>query len=511
MKKILITFFALSFLFSSCEFDKGFEEMNVNPTSANQVNVANKFTYLITKVSGERYENWRNSMIYNSTIMQHHAENNWWAGDTYNRNEQWTFALFERGYPQQVKNIEDIIDQLNKEGESGTTMAMARILRVFIYHRLTDLYGDVPYSEAGKGYINGTLKPKYDAQQDIYMDMLSELEGAVAQISGDSSVGGADIVFEGNGAHWKAFGNSLMLRLAMRLTQADASTAQAWAVKAISGGTMTSNAHIAKIRHGDGVSGSRNGHGEVFMADQGSRISTSFMSRMDGDPRKTRLFMRNSDKSQAVADLIGMKNGLKNDPYTDLDGNAVPAAKDWPTVGAGDTGRFAMAATELQSTTAPMVMQTYAEVELLKAEAAIRGWISTSDKDHYEAGVTAAMMMLSDLYPGMTAITQSEADSFLSGPGAYKTGGSVAARWEQVMDQYWIATYFNEYEAYSNWRRSGFPNISPTRHPSSYTSGQFMIRMIYPTSESSNNAENYAAAVARQGADLYTTPVWWDK
>jgi hypothetical protein len=74
-------------------------------------------------------------------------------------------------------------------------MAMARILRVFIYHRLTDLYGDVPYSEAGKGYINGTLKPKYDAQQDIYMDMLSELEGAVAQISGDSSVGGADIVF----------------------------------------------------------------------------------------------------------------------------------------------------------------------------------------------------------------------------------------------------------------------------------------------------------------------------
>tara|TARA_B100000963_G_scaffold57272_1_gene45364 strand:+ start:2924 stop:4435 length:1512 start_codon:yes stop_codon:yes gene_type:complete len=503
MKKILITFLALGFLFTSCEFDKGFEEMNINPNAAAQIDAANKFTYLLTKVSGERYENWRNSMIYNSAIVQHHADPNWWAGDTYNRNDQWTFALWERGYPQQVKNIEDILDQLRKDGDSGTNMGIARILRAFIYHRLTDLYGDVPYSEAGQGYINGTLKPKYDAQQDIYMDMLKELEEAVSQIGSDSSWGSADVVFGGSAAHWKAFGNSLMLRLAMRLTAADAATAQAWAVKAIGAGTMTSNDHIAAIKHGDGNSGSRNGHGEVFLADQGSRISTSFMSRMDGDPRKTRLFMRASDKSQNVADLIGIRNGLKGESYTDLDGNTVPAR--------GDTSVYAMAATELQSITAPMVMQTYAEVEFLKAEAAIRGWISASDKAHYEAGVTAGMKMLSQLYPDMTAITDAEISTFLAGPGAYKAGGSVAERWEQVMDQYWIATYFNEYEAYSNWRRSGFPAISPTRHPDSYTAGRFMIRMLYPTSESSNNAENYAAAVARQGADEYTTPVWWDK
>ena len=227
------------------------------------------------------------------------------------------------------------------------------------------------------------------------------------------------------------------------------------------------------------------------------------MSRMNGDPRKTRLFMRASDKSQVVGNLIGMRNGLKGDAYKDLDGKTVPAR--------GDTDIYAMAATELQSITAPMVMQTYAEVEFLKAEAAIRGWISSSDKAHYEAGVTAGMKMLNQLYPDMTAITNSEISTFLAGPGAYKTGGSVAERWEQVMDQYFIATYFNEYEAYANWRRSGFPDISPTRHPASYTNGQFMIRMIYPPSESVNNPENYSAANAAQGADEYTTPVWWDK
>jgi len=332
--------------------------------------------------------------------------------------------------------------------------------------------------------------------------MLKELEEAVAQISGDGALGNADVMFGGSAAHWKAFGNSMMLRLAMRLTAADAATAQAWAVKAIGAGTMTSNDHIAAVKHGDGSSGRRNGHGEVFMADQGSRISTTFMSRMDGDPRKTRLFMRAGDKSQAVADIIGMKNGLKNDPYTDLDGNAIPAA--------GDTSVFAMASTHLQSTTAPMVFQTYAEVEFLKAEAAIRGWISTSDKDHYEAGVTAAMEMLEGVY-GTTPIASADITAYLAGPGAYKAGGSVAERWEQVMDQYWIATYFNEYEAFSNWRRSGFPTITATRHPNSYTNGQIMVRMIYPTAESGSNAANYAAAVANQGADSYTTPVWWDK
>ena len=265
---------------------------------------------------------------------------------------------------------------------------------------------------------------------------------------------------------------------------------------------MTSNDHIASVKHGDGSSGRKNGHGEVFDVDQGSRISTSFMSRMNGDPRKTRLFMRNADKNQDAANLIGMKNGLKNDPYTDLDGNAIPAA--------GDTTVYAMAATELQSITAPMVFQTYAEVEFLKAEAAIRGWISTSDKDHYEAGVTAGMQMLEGIY-GTTPITGAEISTFLAGDGAYKADGSVAERWEQVMDQYFIATYLNEYEAYANWRRSGFPNITATRHPGSYTNGQFMVRMIYPTAESGSNAANYAAAVANQGPDSYTTPLWWDK
>ena len=213
MKNTFITLLAFAFALTSCEFDEGFEEMNVNPNAASQVGVKEKMAATILYNSGGRYENWRNSFIYNSVLIQHYATTaSYWSGDKYYRYDPYATALWDRHYPSSVKGIEDIIDQLGKQGNSGTEMGIARILRVFTYHRLTDTYGDVPYSEAGKGYINGTLKPKYDAQQDIYMGMLAELEAAVAQISGDSSLGNGDIIFGGNATKWKAWGNSMMLR-----------------------------------------------------------------------------------------------------------------------------------------------------------------------------------------------------------------------------------------------------------------------------------------------------------
>ena len=500
MKKLFITFLALSFAFVSCEFDKGFEEMNINPAKANQIDVGNKFAWTALQTSGGRYENWRNSLIYNSTLIQHFSTTaGYWSGDKYYRVNSYATSLWDRNYPSCVKGIEDIIDQLNSEGNTGTEMGMARILRVFIYHRITDTHGDIPYSEAGKGYIDGTLKPKYDAQQDIYMDMLSELEGAVGQISGNSSMGNSDVIFGGNATKWKAWGNSMMLRLAMRMTKADAASAQAWAVKAISAGTMTSNDHIAMIAHTDGPEGiNKNGHGEVFQVDSQARMSKTMENHLTGDPRLDVLFEPGSASGGVQA---GMPNGSSGSDYTDLDGNTVP--------GIATRHAYSAVASALQGRDVPMVFQTYAEVEFLKAEAAIRGWTSGSAETHYNNGVTAAMKMLKQIYPATTAITDAEISAFLAGPG--KLAASFPANWEMVMNEYWKATVLNEYEAYANWRRTGYPTLTPTKHPNSETNGQIMRRMIYPGGEASTNAENYAAAVARQGADDWMTRMWWDK
>jgi len=499
MKKILITFLAVAFTLTSCEFDKGFEEMNVNPNAAAQIGVGNKFAKTILDTSGGRYENWRNSLIYNSTMIQHYATTaGYWSGDKYYRVDSYATSLWDRYYPSAVKGIEDIIDQLNDEGNSGTEMGMARILRVFIYHRLTDTHGDIPYSEAGKGYIDGTLKPKYDAQEDIYKGMLAELEAAVAQISGNSSLGNSDIIYGGDASKWKAFGNSMMLRLAMRMTKADPASAQAWAVKAINGGIIASNAGNAIVAHTDGPEGiNRNGHGEVFDVDSSMRMSETFGAHLAGDPRLTRLFAPGS--SNAAGEIIGMPNGRTSGDYEGTDGLTY--------AGIDDITIYAETHPALRGKDVPMVFLTTAEVHFLIGEAIIRGWVSGDVKTYYDAGVTAAMTMLADFYPGTEPITQAEIDAFLSGPGAYDS----TKGWEMLMNEYWKATFLNEYEAYANWRRTDYPTLTPTKHPSSVTNNQIPRRMIYPGGESATNAEAYSAAIARQGADDWMTRMWWDK
>jgi hypothetical protein len=490
MKKILLTFFALSLVLSSCEFDKGFEELNVNPAKASQIDVANKFASVILQTSGGRYENWRASLIYQSVMIQHFSSTaGYWSGDRYFRNDGYATSLWDRYYPSAVKEIEDIRAQLTSEGNSGSEMGMLRILRVFAFTRLTDIYGDIPYSEAGQGYINGILKPKYDAQQDIYMDMLKELEAAVAQLGSSTTMGAGDIMFQGNMAKWKAWGNSMMLRLAMRLTKADSATAKAWAEKAVAAGTMTSNDHIAMVQHTDGPAGiNKNGHGEVWQADGNARMSKTFMDWMSDDPRLTVLAQRTSDGSTAVADLIGMPNGS--------DGNSIP-----------DNSIYASLNDDLKGVDVPMVFHSYAEVRLLKAEMAFRGWSVPGDaKTHYEAGVKAAMQMLGTIYPKTTAISDAQVATYLAAKPY-----DAARGWEMISEQYWAATLLNEYESFNNWRRTGYPTLTPVNYDGNVTGGTIPRRLIYPVSEQNTNGENYGAAVARQGADNFTTRIWWDK
>ena len=448
MKKILLTFFALSLVLSSCEFDKGFEEMNVNPSKASQLDVANKFASVVLQTSGGRYENWRASLIYQSVMIQHFsAVAGYWSGDKYYRNDDYATSLWDRYYPSAVKEIEDIRAQLTAEVNTGSEMGMTRILRVYIYSRLTDLNGDVPYSEAGQGYINGILKPKYDAQKDIYMDFLKELEEAVAQIGASTTLGVSDLVFQGDTAKWKAWGNSMMLRLAMRLSKVDAATAQAWAEKAAPN-TMTSNDHIAMIAHTDGPEGiNKNGHGEVFDADGNPRMSKTFVDWLKDDPRLPILAARRSDGSTAIADLIGMPNGSTGVTVPDTSIYAEPNRNVI-------TGRAV-----------PMVLQTYAEVRLLKAEMAQRGWsVTGSAQAHYDAGVKAAMQMLSGIYPNAAAITDDEVTAYLAAKPYDASKGL-----QMIGEQYWAATLLNEYEAFSNWRRTGFPVLTPTNDPGNVT------------------------------------------
>lgn len=490
---IYILLFAL--LLSAC--DEGFEELNVDPTKPTQVSVANKLTAAELFISSERYDNWRAGLIYQSTMMQHIATTaGYWDGDKYTWNRGYASSLIDRYYGNAIKSLEDMLVQLDEEAAPDEMKAITRILRVFAFSRLTDLYGDVPYSEAGKAVISGILTPKYDAQSEIYADMLNELqESAAALGSGVSGFGDADIIYQGDQAKWKRLANSLMLRLGFRLIKVDPAGAQEWVTRAIAGGVMESNADIFYVPHTGGPEGvNRNGNGEVFTVDSNPRLSKTFVDYLQStsDPRLPVLGARRLDGSTDPADLIGFPNGLDAQMLLDMTGeeNMDNYAEPNRNVITGED--------------APMFFQTYAEVEFLLAEANVRWGLAGDPAGHYANGVRAAMEMLS-LYGDGGAIDSGAIDTYLSG-NPYDAGNAL----EQLNMQYWVVTFLNEYEAFSNWRRTGIPNLVPVNYPGNVTNGTIPRRMSYSESEQVNNPQNYQEAISRQGPDELTTRVWWD-
>ena len=152
----------------------------------------------------------------------------------------------------------------------------------------------------------------------------------------------------------------------------------------------------------------------------------------------------------------------------------------------------------------PMFFMTYAEVELLKAEAAVRGWHSGDAATHYANGVRAAMQYLV-MYDANAAIAEADIDAYLAA-NPYDAGNAM----EQINEQIWAATLLNEYEGYANWRRTGYPALTPVNFSGNVTGGTIPRRLRYREAEAVANPDNYNAAVSKQGPDEFTTRIWWD-
>ena len=492
-------------MLSAC--DGGFEEMNVNPTQASQVDPNFKLTNIQVRVSGERYENWRTNLIYSSVMIQHFATlPGYWAGDKYTYIGSYSAAMWDRYYPNIARNVEDLLLQTSEDPEHANMHHITQVMRVIMYHRLTDLYGDIPYSEAGRGFIDGITQPKYDAQSEIYADMLAKLEAAATGLDGSlPSFGTGDLMYQGDVDQWRKLANSLMLRLGMRLVKVDPGAAQQWAAKAIAGGTMTSNDDIAYIPHND-PSGWRNGNGSVFLADGSPRLSQFFVNWMvdHGDPR---LYVYGT-LQPGTTEPVGMPNGKitgGSDPNHGIENDAswVPCP-DGVSENCG-MNRYMVPNAVIKGQDDPMFFMTYAEVELLKAEAAARGWYSGDAAAHYANGVRAAMEYLS-MYGAEAAIPAADIDAYLAA-NPYDAANGI----KQINEQLWAAVLLNEYEAFANWRRTGYPELTPVNYPGNVTGGTIPRRLRYREGEAVANPENYSAVLSAQGPDEFTTRMWWDR
>ncbi|MGI4833749.1 MAG: SusD/RagB family nutrient-binding outer membrane lipoprotein [Janthinobacterium lividum] len=511
-------------LASSCT-DR-FTEINTNPTTYSQTNFDGN--YLLTQeqltYTGSTdfaYETWRGNLIYCSTFMQGLATViSYWGGDKYLLNESYTGAYWERAYSEQMKPATDLVALTDGKAQYKNLHQIARIMRALIMERITDLYGDAPYSQAGQGYYTGVITPAYDKQQDIYNDLIKEVTEATAALDPAADIPSGDVYYKGNTAQWQRFGNTLLLRLGMRLSKVDPAKAQAIATQ-VQGKTMTGDADNAYVLFD--VAGGRatqNRNSQILLGDGGQehyyvKWSKTFIDYLqtNNDPRlskvaATQLYLSNASKAQnasfvtTAAAQKGLPNGrdLSGRPAYDI--STAPGYTTFPAYSSPNPG--------MTKRTGPAFILTYAESELLLADAAQRFNLTAggSATSHYTAGVTSAMTYLSQ-YDASMSVAPADITTYLAAHPYVAAQGL-----EQINTQYWALTcsMLDFYEAWSNWRRTGFPALTPVVYPSNATNGQIPRRFPYPLSEITSNPTNYATArAAVTGGDFLTGRVYWDK
>jgi hypothetical protein len=535
MKKKLIIYSTLlaTGLFLSTSCTKNFEKLNTDPTAFSATNFDPN--YLLTTAqldyTGSQdfsYDTWRADLIYCSTFIQGFATAiGYWAGDKYQSNPEYLAAYWQSdngadgAYSEQVKPIVDMVTTTATEPQYNNLHQIGRIMKALIFERITDLYGDVPYSQAGVGYYDKILFPVYDKQQAIYTNLISELQDATSKLNPSGDIPTGDAFYHGNIAEWQKFGNSLLLRVAMRLSKVDPATAKT-VITSLVGKTFASNADDAFFVHD--ANGGRPTVNRVSQVLQGGpenqyvKWSQTFIFLLQGktkltdpieavpDPRLPIISVTNytigtpASGDTTPADQKGQPNGY------DLNGGATTLgnAPGFTTVGDYSSVPFSM--TQMGT---PTFILTYGETELLWADAAERFGIGGSAASHYTNGVTAAMTYLSEYGSGATAVPGASITAYLTAH-PYVAGNTGLS---MINTQYWILTntMMDFYESWSNWRRTGYPALTPINYPGNATGGTIPRRFPYPLVEATNNPVNYTAAHnAVPGGDTMTGHVWWD-
>jgi hypothetical protein len=501
-KLSIIAFTAV--LFASCT--KDFQSINTNPNVP--AAVPNDYLLATTQVQLAGTQNpdsksWRNNIQYAACMMQQMSSTDLsaYGGSFYISTQNGFAAYFEDAYANSTKNEVNLIS-LTQDPKDVNINAMARIIKVMDLAIMTDMYGDVPYSEAGKGYIDNNFNPAYDAQKDIYTDLLNELEKAGAALNASAYIPTkADYIYQGDIAKWKRAANTLMLRLAMRLQKVDAPMAQTWAAKAIAGGLITSSSENIAINFEGAAQVSSNPNSWILgpgsrniAAVNGVSWGKTFIDLMKArkDPRLTLVAaLKNGDAT--AASQVGLPNGITTNTLVTL----TPSNLDL----------YSRPSARMYANNNQWIYMTYAEARLLLTEAIERGWATGTAATTFADGQLSA---LNQVY-GTVKPSAEDIATYVAA-NLYPAAGTLDAKMNAIHTELYMlhAVTLNSVEAWSDWRRTGFPVLTPISYVGNETNGTIPRRLKYSPGEFGVNP-NVNNAISRQGADLFTTRIWWDK
>lgn len=537
INKIAIIILVL-FISNSCT--DGFEEMNTSGSLITQelVDVNMLFTQVLANSVVENQENG-----FGTTGN--------WAGMSVSGANR-PFAMGESNgvwnstYSNYARNLSDIIyicstrenaeDLINKK-------AIARILKVWVFARATDTYGDIPYFESTLPVENAVTTPKYDEQKEIYADFFKELKEAVNEMDdAKPSYGNADILYKGNIDKWKKFANSLRLRLALRIRYADAALASLQMSDLSESGLITTRADDASIYNIDDYPNHQDNRYVDLVARQATvdkpSVAKTFLDilKNNDDPRL-------SVFADTVTAWFPQTPGYEDVPYFGYRGRPLlggESQEEGYAYGDNTVSKWSdLFWVEIQEFPLYKASETYFNL----AEAALFGLKGNKAdaQNYYKKGMELALEHTKEMYekaipqlPEVVAlfnagksegeiqealnnliegkkITQEQIVNFLQ-TDATVLSGSDEQKLEQIINQKIIALFPMEHEGWVEHRRTGYPRIL-VGVENSQLNGKMPRRMPWPGEEQLINKEQYQIALERiggSGKDTRLSRFWWD-
>ncbi len=388
------------------------------------------------------------------------------------------------------------------------TFAIAEVIKVMAIQRTTDMYGPLPVSHFGEP------NNPYESQQDIYANMFKDLNAAIEVLKEYTANAGnarplekVDLIYQGEYAKWLKLANSQKLRMAMRIRYADPQAAKTYAEEAVRDGVMSSTDDAAWLKSYNAVQ-VYNPLEEVWNAYMDTRMGATMDAYMNGyeDPRLAAYFKPCED---------GLYHGVRSGIRSMLKANYLNLSQ--PNV-AKDT---------------PVVWFLASEVAFLRAEGAMLGWnMGGDDATLYNEGIKLSFMErglsadAASTYAALTAepvefvdMSKDSSKHNAAKPSTitprWETEASNEVKLERIITQKWIAMYPNGQEAWSEFRRTGYPKVIPIVDNMSggkVSTTKQVRRMTFSRSEYSNNADGVAQAVELLGGpDTGNTKLWWDQ
>lgn len=382
-----------------------------------------------------------------------------------------------------LMQINEMMELAEQEGNNNN-LAIALVLRAWGFANLTDSFGDVPFSEAFKQDQN-ILKPKFDRQKDIYVQLLNDLEKANSLFKTSEKLKGPDQLYKGHTdaagvLKWKKFCNSLSLRLLLRILGRDGEVDVKSRIKKI-----VENPAVYPLFENNSESAFVNVTGDApFDAPiarpqdftTGRAAAEFFVDYLNktSDPRLSKFFSKAKDLNNKDIGYKGAPSGYK--PGTKF--NYQPSNLNQ----------------NLAKAPLTIKIMGYAELQFILAELAFKKVIAGDAKTFYNNGVQASL------------------EQWDSTPTASYLANPLVAfdnTLERIMMQKCVALFFVDQQAWYEYRRTELPKLP--NNGGLLNNGLVPSRLMFPPQSKLQNAENYNAAVQNMGGDNINTKVWWDQ